>query len=215
MDGVNMNGPRLGRTHYHHGDLRSALLAAARGILDREGVDAVTVRAVAREAGVAHSAPANHFKDRAALLTALAIDVMLELTQEIDRMVEDAGPGATPRKQVEAFARAVMRYGLSHPQRYQLIWRRDSLDARDEKLEASGAAIYDRLGALLKRSAGDGPYDLDTRIIAAWSMAHGYISLRLGGILVAGADGATGESREEAIIGLLASMFDAKHGASG
>ncbi len=55
---------------YHHGDLRRALLAAALALLDEGGVEAVTIRAVARRTGVTHAAPANHFRGREARRTA-------------------------------------------------------------------------------------------------------------------------------------------------
>src|SRR5580693_1952121 len=58
---------------YHHGALREALLEAAEKIVRREGVNELTLRAVARAAGVSHAAPAHHFKDLSALLTELAI----------------------------------------------------------------------------------------------------------------------------------------------
>ena len=53
---------------YHHGDLRTAVLAAAEKILEKQGVDAVTLRAVARAVGVSHTAPKNHFGDLEGLL---------------------------------------------------------------------------------------------------------------------------------------------------
>ena len=57
---------------FHHGNLRQALLEAALDLLDAEGTAGVTIRAAAAKAGVSHAAPANHFKDRKALLTAVA-----------------------------------------------------------------------------------------------------------------------------------------------
>ena len=57
---------------YHHGDLKSAVLAAAEKILETEGVDALTLRAVARMVGVSHTAPKNHFGDLEGLLSELA-----------------------------------------------------------------------------------------------------------------------------------------------
>jgi AcrR family transcriptional regulator len=92
MDDVNMTLLKIVKNRaYHHGDLKLSLLSAARRILDREGVDAVTVRAVAREADVAHSAPANHFRGRSALLTELAIGVFAELADEIDGALAASG----------------------------------------------------------------------------------------------------------------------------
>ena len=59
---------------YHHGDLRRALLRAAVVILEREGPSALSLRAVAREAGVSPAAPYHHFKDKSELLNAVATE---------------------------------------------------------------------------------------------------------------------------------------------
>src|SRR5947207_13010795 len=57
---------------YHHGDLHDALLKAAETVLERDGVQGLTLRAAAREAGVSHAAPTHHFGDMTGLLSALA-----------------------------------------------------------------------------------------------------------------------------------------------
>ena len=61
-----------GETPYHHGDLHDALLAAAERVLERDGLAGLTLRAVAREAGVSHAAPTHHFGDLSGLLSELA-----------------------------------------------------------------------------------------------------------------------------------------------
>ena len=188
---------------YHHGDLKLSLLSAARRILDREGVDAVTVRAVAREADVAHSAPANHFKGRSGLLTELAIGVFAELASEIDGAL--AASGRKVEKRLSAFGRAVFRYAWRHPNRYRLLWRRDSLDGDDLRLDESGVAIYERLRRVLADRAPSTHASIDSAIIAGWSMVHGYVSLRLDGVVVAGKDETTGQTREDAILDVLLS----------
>jgi len=204
MDAVNMTPLKILKNRpYHHGDLKLSLLSAARRILDREGVDAVTVRAVAREADVAHSAPANHFRSRSALLTELAIGVFAELADEIDGAL--AASGRKVEKRLCAFGRAVFHYAWRHPNRYRLLWRRDSLDGDDQRLDESGVAIYERLRRVLANRAPSTHASADSAIIAGWSMVHGYVSLRLDGVLVAGKDETTGQAREDAILGVLLS----------
>jgi AcrR family transcriptional regulator len=186
---------------YHHGDLRQALISAALSILDAEGVDAVTVRAVARKAGVAHSAPANHFKDRAALLTALAIEVFDALAAEVCNATDLAEESAETR--LHAFGQAVVQFAFRYKNRYRLLWRRDSLNPADRQLDACGGALYDRLKMLLADGPRSEKVSVDSQIIAAWSMVHGYVCLRLDGALVAGRDEVTGELREHAILHAL------------
>ncbi|MYW35224.1 helix-turn-helix domain-containing protein, partial [Streptomyces sp. SID2119] len=59
---------------YHHGDLRRAILSAALDAIAAEGPAALSLRDLARRAGVSHAAPAHHFKDRTGLLTAVATE---------------------------------------------------------------------------------------------------------------------------------------------
>ena len=70
--------------NYHHGDLRAALLIAARSIVEEQGAEAFTLREAARRAGVSHGAPAHHFGDKTGLLTALAAQVVLERVEQVE-----------------------------------------------------------------------------------------------------------------------------------
>ena len=70
-------------TPYHHGDLAAALRAAAREILEEEGLDALSLRSVARKAGVSHAAPYRHFASREALLAEIAMEGLEQLRSEI------------------------------------------------------------------------------------------------------------------------------------
>jgi AcrR family transcriptional regulator len=82
--------------NYHHGDLRAALVGAARLILEREGFDALSLRAVARGAGVSQAAPYHHFKDKDELLGAVAAEGFDGLTQAMrTRMAEEKTPAAS------------------------------------------------------------------------------------------------------------------------
>ena len=74
MDSVNMSKT----SQYHHGNLREQILKTAFDLLDAEGIDAVGIRKIARLLEVAHSAPANHFKNKQALLVALATESFSE-----------------------------------------------------------------------------------------------------------------------------------------
>src|SRR6478736_9746442 len=72
---------------YHHGDLRNALLDSARSILEKQGLEALSLRAVARKAGVSHAAPYRHFPNHEALLAELATEGFAELRGEINSVV--------------------------------------------------------------------------------------------------------------------------------
>ncbi len=193
---------------YHHGNLKEALLAAATALLDSGGPDAVTVRAVARSAGVAHSAPVNHFPDRAALLTTLANAIFADLVAAIDQAFEAQ---AKPLDKLRAFGPAITAFALAHPNRYRLLWRRDSLDPALQRIDEGVAAMCERLKALLLSRGASNDRDIDSEVIATWALTHGYVSLRLDGNLHGGVDTVNGRPREAAIVDVLVDGLWASH----
>lgn len=186
---------------YHHGDLRKALLRGALEILDEQGIEAVTIRAVAQRAGVGHSAPANHFKDKKALLTQVATNIFIELGSRISGAISAQTVQKTDR--FHALAAAVYVYAWTHPHRYRLLWRRDCIDHQRPDYKEAGDTIYSQLKIVMEHETDVAALGAETRVIALWSLVHGYICLRLDGILVSGIDEITGKPREHAIIDAL------------
>src|ERR1700744_6584508 len=90
---MTMNRTRQKTKTYHHGDLREALLRSAETILTRDGLGALSLRAVARAAGGLHAAPAHHFPDLCSLLSALAAEGVDRLS---DKLIEAANKGGDP-----------------------------------------------------------------------------------------------------------------------
>jgi len=187
------------RAGYHHGALRQSLLDHAIALLDAEGVDAVTIRAVARAAGVSHAAPVNHFESRNALLTAMATSFFDALSLEVARRVEVRAGG---RQRVRAFAEALVDYGLGHPHRYRLLWRRDLL-VEDAALKAAMDGIYGRLIAELASLPPAGGKSPHTMATAMWSLTHGYLVMRLDEVFEARDDELTGQPRLQAMLDLI------------
>jgi AcrR family transcriptional regulator len=105
---------------YHHGNLRSALLAAAERTVRERGVDELSLRELAREIGVSHSAPRRHFLDRQALLDALAESGFERLTAELRAAGERAGDEFQPR--LEATAAAYIRFATADPALLDLMF---------------------------------------------------------------------------------------------
>jgi len=114
---------------YHHGDLKVALLAAAREIVAEQGADAFTLREAARRAGVSHGAPAHHFGDKKGLLTELAAQILRERVEQAEAAMLAAGPG--PLEQLKACGMAHIDFLISHPRLEGLCWR-DNLVNRDD-----------------------------------------------------------------------------------
>jgi len=190
---------------FHHGNLREALLQASLVLLDEAGPEAVTIRAAARAVGVSHAAPFNHFKDRKALLTGLAINLFEELHAAIEEAA-DRSKGS-PKDTVRAFPLALIDYGLQYPNRFRLLWRRDLLDNDDAHLERAMDQIYEKLTAEIARLPEPGTFDHDTVAIALWSLAQGYASMRINGTFEAKSDTLSGKERQDAILELIIGPF--------
>ena len=162
----------MGRSTYHHGDLRAVILAEAARLVARRGADAISLRELAREAGVSHAAPAHHFTDRRGLFTALATDGF--------RLLAAALTDARPRF-IDA-ALAYVRFALDHPGHYAVMFDKSLLDVDDPDLRAAETAA----GAELARGVATledpkAKADPATAELAAWSLVHGFSTLWLNG----------------------------------
>jgi AcrR family transcriptional regulator len=167
-------------------------------LLDSQGIESVTIRAVARKAGVAHSAPANHFPSRSAMLTAIAAMIFADLA---DLTVEATTHTTNdPEQAIYSFAETWFQFAFDTPNRYQLLWRRELIDHDNPGLAQEMNRVYSTLLALLSQNQVKCRVDTETNAIAIWSMIHGYISMRLDGNLVAAEDTVTKLPRSKAIL---------------
>ncbi|MGW9046996.1 TetR/AcrR family transcriptional regulator [Streptomyces lydicus] len=111
-----MKGKSTERAGYHHGDLPAALTAAAIELLDEGGTEHVTVREVARRAGVSPGAPFRHFADRQALLTAVADRILADFEKWQLGMV-----AGVEGSRMRAFGLGFVRYAIRYPRRFELL----------------------------------------------------------------------------------------------
>ena len=119
--------PPKRRTSYHHGNLRAAMIEAAVRIIEERGAEAVSVREVARRAGVSSGAPFRHFATRKALMTAVAEDAMARLRAEIERRLADC-PEDEPFAGLLALADAYVDWAVDHPTHYRVLGDRPLVD---------------------------------------------------------------------------------------
>jgi AcrR family transcriptional regulator len=110
------------RRRYHHGNLRAALLARAAHKLSRDGADALSLRELARDVGVSHSAPREHFRNKQALLDALAETGFQRLGQELAAAMAASHGGFTDRLTV--FAQTYVRFAIRQPALLELTFSR-------------------------------------------------------------------------------------------
>jgi AcrR family transcriptional regulator len=155
---------------YHHGDLRAALLVAAEAELAERGVEAFSLRSVAKRAGVSHAAPAHHFGDVAGLLTALAAEGHRRFLAAMERREAVAARDATSR--LIAAGIGYIDFAVERPTLFRLIFNSNRLKKDDPELATASAATYGILVDLVKAQNGN-----EVDAAAAWAIAHGLADL--------------------------------------
>ncbi|MDM0021388.1 TetR/AcrR family transcriptional regulator [Variovorax saccharolyticus] len=124
---------------YHHGALPEALLAAAESVLVRDGLAGLALRAIAREAGVSHTAPKHHFGDTTGLLSQLAAVGMRRLRDAMSRALEGGGDRYRRSRNI---AHAYVHFAYDHPALFRLMFSNDRIDMRNPVLaEATAGAM--------------------------------------------------------------------------
>ncbi|SCG55431.1 transcriptional regulator, TetR family [Micromonospora rifamycinica] len=124
---------------YHHGNLRSTLLAAAENSLRQHGVGQLSLRELAREVGVSHAAPRRHFADRQALLDALAEAGFARLHAELHAALAAAGPDFGPR--LHAMATAYLRFATEDAALLELMFAGKHREGADHLVAAAAAPL--------------------------------------------------------------------------
>ena len=174
----------MSRRPYHHGDLRAGMLTAAETVLDRDGVDGLTLRAAAREAGVSHAAPVHHFGDLSGLLSALAASGFTRFRAHLSAAAEAAGTDTAAR--FTALGGAYIGFAGAHPGLFQLMFRSERLDWSVPELVQAAEAAFALLTTLEGESHTDGPalpFDDLVLALSRWSLAHGAAMLSVSGRL--------------------------------
>ncbi len=216
---------------YHHGDLRRALLDTALRVVEEQGVDALSLRDLARRLGVSHAAPDHHFPDRLSLLGALAVEGFerLAVVMEAAAAAVPPGPG-----RLTAVGEAYLRFALDHPSHMQIMFGREVGGMTVRPVELRDAA--DRSGRILEEAIEDiaglphrapglprHPF-VELHRFAAWALVHGAARLWIDGPMRAsmerhGAGRAQYEARARAAVGLIteavARSAAERHGRAG
>jgi AcrR family transcriptional regulator len=192
------------RKPYHHGDLRRTLLDAALAIVAKEGPGALSLRELARKAGVSHAAPYRHFESREALLAALATEGFLGLGAE---MARTAAGETDPLLRFRALGVAYVCYAVQHPGHFRVMFG-GALEHRDDgsPLTAAGAPTLQALIDVIAAAQQSGQLRAgDPRQLAlpAWSMVHGLAMLLVDDQLGALLDRVYAEKAAHAVIDVV------------
>jgi AcrR family transcriptional regulator len=185
------------------GGTRERLLEAARAILDANGLEGLTLREIAKRAGVSHAAPARHFPNLASLLAAVAAQGFDELRKSIDEHISSS---ADPHDRLAAAGRGYVAFALANPGAFGLMFRPERYDTNDEAYISSAMAAFDQLVELVAEAQKDGWRADHSAVEVAtivWSATHGMTQLWLHGAV----QGATGNDDLSSLQQLMAEVL--------
>ncbi len=184
MDNIKTGAHGAGarKTNYHHGDLRAALLDAAEAELASKGIEAFSLRGVAKRAGVSHAAPAHHFNDAQGLLTALATIGFQRFVDTQEKRQRSAP--REPRAQLAASGLGYVDFAMANPALFRLMFSSQKPDKKDPVLADASAAAFDKLVKDIQAIAHIDPHTdpvAMTDVMAAWAIVHGLADLLIAG----------------------------------
>ena len=173
------DAPRRKRAgEYHHGDLRAALVGHATAILRKDGPAGLTLRAVARAAGVSQAAPYRHFADRRQLVAAVAEEGFRLMGEAMKAQMQHGG-----REGLRGVAKAYVRFAMENPAVYRVMFGAEVADTEDlpELRETSrGVLSFVAAGIGQLQAAGQvGPGDPSLMAVVVWANLHGLVMLAL------------------------------------
>jgi AcrR family transcriptional regulator len=181
---------------YHHGDLRAACVRAAMELLEEGGETALSLRAVARRAGVSPAAPYRHYADREALVSAVAAVGYRELAERLAA----AHPSPSTPAQLASVAIAYVQFALERPALFRIMFGEPCDRDNDERVAATAAvSLYVR--EIVQRSFPQA--DADALATAIWALVHGLALLHLDGKLDARSPAVVADRVRAAIHALL------------
>lgn len=161
--------------------LRAHLIAVGVELVTQKGIHALSLREIARRAGVSHGAPRRYFPTHLELLSSIARQGFAELTAAITQALASAP--ASPRAQLAALARAYVEFALSHQGMFELMVRRDLLESGYLGLRDESLPLFDTLVKLLATAQPDTPDRVKVTAGAFWANLHGIAQLWIWGSL--------------------------------
>jgi len=189
---------------YHHGNLRQVLLEEAADAIREDGVAGLSLRDLARRAGVSHGAPARHFSDKAALLTALATDALERFQAALLGGMAEAGESALDRHR--AIGMGYVRFAVEFPAYFRLMTSRPYFFEPDAGFDAAYQRLFETIREATIAAQQEGwatDRDPDDLLIASWSVVHGFAMLWVEGAIADHFGSIDPEVAASAIIGIV------------
>lgn len=168
---------------YHHGDLKNALIEAGIKILSKEGVGGLSLRKVAKQAGVSHSAPYAHFTDKQSLIAAISTEGFKQLYAELDAAI--SSNAGDPKQQLMGGAWAYVEFAMNNTDTFKIMF-----SGALEKEKAYPAFVeishktFERVADIVSACQDVGvlrPAPVEIMAVSVWGQLHGIISLILEG----------------------------------
>lgn len=181
---------------YHHGDLRAACVSAAMQLLEESGETALSLRAVARHAGVSPAAPYRHYADREALVSAVAAIGYVELAERLAA----AHPSPSTPEQLASVAIAYVQFALERPALFRIMFA-EPCDRDNDERAATTAAVALYVREIVERVFPGA--DAEALATAIWALVHGLAFLHLDGKLDTSSPAVVAERVSAAIQALL------------
>ena len=160
--------------------LGDRLVQVALELLAEEGIEALTLRSLARRAGVSHGAPARHFRSLSDLRAEVAATGFRLLSEAIEKSDAPLSPDAGPMPRLAAAGRAYVECALAHPGLFALMFRTGDLDPDNESLKRDSSTAFDRLLDHVRVAQAAGwQAGRDSRVLAGsmWASVHGLATL--------------------------------------
>lgn len=167
---------------YHHGDLRSAILERAAEIISEQGIEALSLRAIAKDLAVSHSAPNRHFKTKADLLTALAADGLRKIA-DATLAAAQAIPDGSAHERLNAMGRGYLSWALRHRAEFAAVNHPDVSRYRDEELQLAETSFRQMITDAVAATQAEGRHpDVPLMLLTLFtrSVPYGLASLLAG-----------------------------------
>jgi AcrR family transcriptional regulator len=162
-------------------DLKEQVLSASLELIEEAGLSGLSMREVARRAGVSHQAPYHHFQDKESIVAALVERGFLALAARLESAAAGRGSAA---QRLSRTGRAYVGFALDRPLQFRLMFRPELVDAsRFPSVQAAGARAYAVLTRLVGEEAQRSPEKREALVSLHWSLVHGLATLLLDGAL--------------------------------
>ncbi len=171
------------RETYHHGDLRSQLIEATRQLVEEKGPDNFSVSEACRRAGVSTAAPYKHFKDKTEMLREVAAAGMIRQSEQMMAELGSLPDGS--RARIVALGRVYIRFAITEPGVFRLMFTWSGETKEDEALEALGDSKFEVVQLEVAKCHGRNEIEETDRQKAfmLWSFVHGLSFLTIDGKL--------------------------------